>query len=349
MDQNNNLKLSDVFLLLKKFISFYKSFGKQNLFIILIAIISSFIYFFVEKSKYEASASFVLMEGGSSKVGGLASLGSQFGIDIGSIGGQSNSIFSGDNIYDIFKTRPIVDHVLLSLYDDNKTDNKMSLADQYMKMYPSFLHTVILREKPIIDHFYDYDYNKNPDRVKDSLLGKINEKIIKNHLTIQKLNKKGSIIQVNVVSKDEKFSKLFNERLIEAVKRFYLNINNTNTQIVLVGLQKKADSLEQLLYQKSYNSVRLFNSNNGLKNYTATEEISQKDKTVAFTLYSEVIKNLELTKMTQAQQTPIFQIVETPRYPLENKKIELPILLLMGLFSGLALTVVHALFKYILQ
>ncbi len=118
---------------------------------------------------------------------------------------------------------------------------------------------------------------------------------------------------------------------------------------MLVGLQKKADSLEQLLYQKSYNSVRLFNSNNGLKNYTATEEISQKDKTVAFTLYSEVIKNLELTKMTQAQQTPIFQIVETPRYPLENKKIELPILLLMGLFSGLALTVVHALFKYILQ
>ncbi len=349
MDQNNNLKLSDVFLLINKFISYYKSFRKQNLLIIAVAIISSFTYFFVEKEKYQATSSFVLMEGGSSKASGLAGLGSQFGIDLGSIGGQSNSIFSGDNIYDIFKTKPIIDQVLLSQYDEIDSTNKMSLADKYMSMYPSFLHTVILRERPKIDHFYDYDYIKSPDRVKDSLLSKMHEKITNNHLSIQKLNKKGSIVQVNFISKDEKFSKLFNERIIDAVKNFYLNINNTNTQIVLLGLQKKADSLEQLLYQKSYNSVRLFNSNSGLKNYTATEEISQKDKSVAFALYSEVIKNLELTKMTQAQQTPIFQIVESPRYPLENKKTELPILLLIGLFSGLSLTVIHALFKYILQ
>jgi uncharacterized protein involved in exopolysaccharide biosynthesis len=91
----------------------------------------------------------------------------------------------------------------------------------------------------------------------------------------------------------------------------------------------------------------LFNANNGLNSYSATEELSQKDKTVAYTLYSEVIKNIELTKMAQAQQTPIFQIVETPRLPLENKKLEFYELLFIGLIGGFLLSLLNALLKYI--
>ena len=87
--------------------------------------------------------------------------------------------------------------------------------------------------------------------------------------------------------------------------------------------------------------------NSGLNSYTATEELTQKDKTVAYTLYSEVIKNIELTKMSQAQQTPIFQIVETPRLPLENKKLELYELFLMGLLGGIIVSFCHAILKYI--
>jgi hypothetical protein len=116
---------------------------------------------------------------------------------------------------------------------------------------------------------------------------------------------------------------------------------------VLLGLQKKADSLQGLLYQKSFQSSSLFNLNSGLKSYSATEELSQRDKTVAYALYSEVVKNIELTKMSQAQQTPIFQIVETPRLPLENKKLELYELFLIGLFGGILISFCHAVLKYI--
>jgi uncharacterized protein involved in exopolysaccharide biosynthesis len=87
--------------------------------------------------------------------------------------------------------------------------------------------------------------------------------------------------------------------------------------------------------------------NTGLKTYSANEELSQKDKTVAYTLYSEVIKNIELTKMSQAQQTPIFQILETPRLPLENKKLEFYELLFIGLLGGMVLSFCHAILKYI--
>jgi len=347
MDTNSNLKLSDIFSMIKEFILFYKSFKKVNILIVLISFLGCFVFFKIEKAKYEASSSFVLMEGSGSKAGGLASLGSQFGIDLGSIGGQSNSIFSGDNIFDIFKTRELVEKVLLSPYSKTTNEkNTITLADQYLKMYPSFIQNVILR-KPINSvSFSNYNPKNSPDRIKDEMLFKIHSKIIKNNLIIQKLNKKGSIIQVVVTTNDEYFSKIFNERIIEAAKYFYLNINNTNTQQVLIGLQQKADSLQKLLYQKSFQSVGLFNSNNGLKAYTANEEISQKDKTVAFTLYAEVIKNIELTKMAQAQQTPIFQIVETPRYPLDNKKFTILELILIGSLIGFIFTFLHALVKY---
>jgi hypothetical protein len=348
MEQNNALKLSDVFLLVKKFFNLYKSFKTINYILIISFTTACLLFYFIEKPKYEANASFVLMEGSGSKGGGLASLGSQFGIDIGSLGGQSNSIFTGDNIFDIFKTRRIIENVLLSEFNDQiKGAEKKTFADAYLKMYPSFIKTVILGKQSNIGTFYGYDNKLYADRTKDSILSKIFEKMIKNNLIVQQSNKKGSIIQVKLTTNNELFSKLFTEKLIEEVKTFYLNINNTNTQIVLLNLQKKADSLQGLLYQKSLQSNRLLNANNGLTTYSATEEISQKDKTVTYTLYSEVIKNIELTKMSQAQQTPIFEIVETPRLPLENNKLEFYELLLLGLVGGYILSLLHAIIKYI--
>jgi hypothetical protein len=348
MDQNKDLKLSDVFSLIQQFIQFYKSYKKRNYLIIFGFTILCLLYYNIEKSKYEASASFVLMEGAGSKGAGLASLGSQFGIDIGSFGGQSNSIFSGDNIFDIFRTKTIIEKVLLSEFNDGLgSAKKKTFADAYITMYPSFVKTTLLGKKSPIETFYGYDKNIGTDRLKDSILNKIFEKVVKNHLLVEKSNKKGSIIQVKIVTNNELFSKGFNENLIESVKTFYLNINNKNTQIVLSGLEKKADSLQGLLYQKSFKSSSLFNMNSGLIAYSATEELSQKDKTVAYALYAEVIKNIELTKISQAQQTPIFQILETPRLPLENKKLELYELLFIGLFGGVLLSFFHAIFKYI--
>ena len=51
--------------------------------------------------------------------------------------------------------------------------------------------------------------------------------------------------------------------------------------------------------------------------------------------------------MSQAQQTPIFEIVETPRLPLENNKLEFLELLLIGLVGGFILSFLHTILKYI--
>lgn len=346
MDSSNNLKLADIFEMVKQFFVLYFSSIKINIVLILLSFTICLSYYAIEKNKFEANSSFVLMEGGANKSGSLSNIGSQFGIDLGSIGGQSNSIFSGDNIFDIFKTRSIVEKVLLSPYKSEKNEQKFTLADQYLIMYPSLIRNVKIK-KENSTFFYNYNASVNPERIKDSILFRMYDKIVKKNLSIQRINKKGSIIQVSVLTNDEYFSKIFNERLIEEAKTFYLNINNANTQKVLIGLQNKSDSLQRLLFQKSYQSAGLLNANTGLKAYSANEEISQKDKTVAYTMFSEVVKNIELTKMSQAQQTPIFQILDMPKFPLENKKMELFDLSIFAILIGLALTFLHAFVKYI--
>lgn len=346
MDTTNNLKLADIFEMIKQFFVLYFSSIKINIILILISFAVCLTYNLIEKNKYEANSSFVLMEGGASKAGSLSNLGSQFGIDLGSIGGQSNSIFSGDNIFDIFKTRSIIEKVLLSPYKSDKNEQKFTLADQYLIMYPSLIRNVKIKKDNGV-FYYNYNASINSDRIKDSILFRMYDKIVKKNLSIQRINKKGSIIQVSVQTNDEYFSKIFNERLIEEAKAFYLNINNANTQKVLIGLQNKSDSLQKLLFQKSYQSAGLLNANTGLKAYSANEEISQKDKTVAYTMFSEVVKNIELTKMSQAQQTPIFQILDAPKFPLENKKLQFFDLTIIAILMGLALTFLHAFVKFI--
>jgi uncharacterized protein YlxW (UPF0749 family) len=62
MDQNNALKLSDVFSLIQQFIQFYKSFKKYNYLIIIGFTVICLLYYPIEKSKYEANASLLALQ-----------------------------------------------------------------------------------------------------------------------------------------------------------------------------------------------------------------------------------------------------------------------------------------------
>jgi hypothetical protein len=369
MDQNNSLKLGDVISMVSDFFKYYLSFKRFNTILISVCIIASLLFYAVEKPKYEGVASFVLMDGGGSKVGGLASLGSQFGLDLGSLGGQSNSIFSGENIFDIFKTRSIIESVLLTPYQKNKGEISITLADAYMQMHSSTIQKLLGNEPATPGMFVNYNPINGGDRKKDSVLNELYKDIIKKNLFIDKLNKKGSIIQLRVITRNEIFSKLFAERLIEQVKFFYINIKNANTQQAINNLQFKADSLQQILgrlYNKSFEIIRpnpsnLLNENaaNALskqKDYTnfnysniTNTEMTQRDKTVAYTLYAEVIKNLEITKLSQAQQAPIFQVLDLPKYPLEDKKTKIILLIPFAILLGLVLSVAIAFLKYLFK
>ena len=93
----------------------------------LLAGIAGFFYAGSQKPAYESHLTFALDEG-NNDVSNLMSLASQFGINFG----NSASIFSGDNITDIMKSRRIVEKVFLSV--DTFNSRPYTLIEYYLKI-----------------------------------------------------------------------------------------------------------------------------------------------------------------------------------------------------------------------
>ena len=181
---------------------------------------------------------------------------------------------------------------------------------------------------------------------KDSILFEVYQKVVKNHLEVKRQNKKGSIINIQVVSRDQIFSKLFTERLLKETGDLYVDIKTSNMNNNIARLQIKADSLHDKLYSKSYQAVALVNANSGIKSNVVNEDLTQKDKSVVFTLYGEVLKNLEALKLSQINQTPVIQVLDMPKYPLVNQTSHWLIYLLGGLLAGVLIGVFFAIYLY---
>ena len=195
-------------------------------------------------------------------------------------------------------------------------------------------------------NFYTTPKSESEKLKKDSVLFEVYQKVVKDHLEVMRQNKKGSIINIQVISRDQIFSKLFTERLLKETGDLYVDIKTSNMNNNIARLQIKADSLHDKLYSKSYQAVALVNANSGMKSNVVNEDLTQKDKTVVFTLYGEVLKNLEGLKLSQISQTPVIQVLDMPKYPLVNQNYHWLIYLLGGFLAGVLLGVFFAIYLY---
>ena len=161
------------------------------------------------------------------------------------------------------------------------------------------------------------------------------------------LNKKGTIIKLTTSSLDESFSKIFTERLLLEAKNLYISIKTATSQDNVNRLQARADSLYHIFHDQSfeYASLQVVDENFAFTQTKVPIELKQKDINIAMTIYTEVVKNLELAKISLNQQTPIIQVIDMPKYPLPNSKIKLKILIAIGLFAGVFISFILSLFK----
>jgi hypothetical protein len=296
-------------------------------------------YSLTNKPAYVGELTFVLEDSkGSGGLAAYAGIASQLGIDLGG-GGSSMGVFSGDNIMEFLKSRLMIQNVLLSPV---KVDNKsISLAELYIDMYH-------LREKwkdrpELIGLHFPVNSNRAGFSLKqDSILMDIQERIVKKNLEISKPDKKLSFISVKVVSPNEIFSKVFTETLVAVVTDFYIVTKTKRSKVNVDKLQITADSIERILNKKTYSiaAAQDINVNPVKQVASVSTELQSRDKVVLQTMYTEVIKNLELSKITMMQETPLIQIVDTPMLPLKKKRV--------GKLTGLVVGGILATFLFVL-
>lgn len=301
-------------------------------------------YGLLQKPSYKAVATFILEEKSGGK-SGLGALASSVGFDIGSLTGGNANIFDGDNILDIMQSRLIVEKVLLSKVDTTGLDKDKSLADLFIEVYG--INNKFTGEPELADlNFHNLTSSEKHTKIQDSILNTLVQKIVKNNLVVSRQNKKGSIITIQVVSRSQEFSKVFSERILKETSGLYIDIKTGNISNNINKLQVKADSLQRSLYNKSFEISNLVNANNGIKKYTVPEEMNQKDKTLLYTIFVEVTKNLETLKLSLINQTPVIQVLDAPKYPLIDQTFPLFLFVLMGMGAGLVISLFVAIYIY---
>ena len=349
--RTETIKYSELKAIVLRFLNYFISQYKIILYITIITSALGLLYGKLQPSTFKATSTFIVEDKSGKGGGGLSGLASQFGIDVGGLTGGGAGLFDGDNILEIIKSRSIIEKVLLTKMEEPSSFKGQTIADYYIQVED--LKDKFERKNINVKslNFAGLSGGAKHTVQQDSVLYVLFDRIYKD-LNVEKKNKKSTIITLEVVSGDQIFSKIFAEELLKQTSDLYIDIKTGNLSRSINKIQQKADSLQNSLrgiYQKSFqaeNATKLYNVNSSLRINTSQTEIAARDKTVSSTLYGEVVKNLETLKLSLINQTPVIQVLDTPKYPLFDQRIPILYFLLIGFAIGFVLSFFYALYKY---
>lgn len=275
-------------------------------------------YSFIKKPVYKATLSFALEDEKGGGLGGALGLASSFGIDLGGGGG---SIFTGSNLTELFKSRAMVEKTLLSpVVVDGKT---ISLAEMYIQ------NNEWRKSWDINPNLAKLEFLSNANRqkftrVQDSILGVMYANLSKSALSVAQKDKKVSIINIDVSSENELFSKYFCEALAKEVSDFYIDTKSKKSRENMLILERQTDSIRREL-NGAITGVAVANDNTfglnpAMNVRRAPSARRQVDVQANTAILTELVRQTELAKVTLRKETPLIQVIDKPILPLPKDK-----------------------------
>ena len=334
MDKTDDITLKELLRTFSEYKSEILSRKKLIFITVLIFCVFALLLSKVTESKYQADITFVVQSPTSegSSLSNLGNIASSFGFNIGS----SESTFSQANVMELFKSRRIIESTLLKSADINDKKNIL-LIDYYTNVKDLRNSSDWINDK--IDKL-DFKIRTNK---RDSIINLFWNDIVEDNLVVSFNSKDASIITLSFIFQDQYFAKIFVENIIEEMSKFYVTYNTSQTRNTLEFIQYRADSVyyELKLAEEEYAKVQDINKRIVKASGRLKELQLMRTVQVLNTMYLELIKNLELSKLTLLKETPIIEVMDGPVLPLEDKKTK-P-LVLFTLFAFLAILF----FKYL--
>jgi uncharacterized protein involved in exopolysaccharide biosynthesis len=339
---NDEISLKELIQKIQEWIAYLKTQWKLVIGIAALGGIIGFVYASFQKPNYLATTTFVLEEDKGGGMGGAMGLASSFGFDLGGGGG---GLFTSSNIIELMKSRLVVEKTLLNPVQ--VAGKEISLADYYIQINK-------LNEgwskKPVLANI---NFPVNADRTKfsleqDSVLYGISSGLTKNNLVIAQKDKKVSIISLTVKTENELFSKLFCEQLLRETSDFYIETKSKKSRLNVDILQHQADSIRAELNSAitgvATASDNVYNLNPALNVKRTPSTRRQVDVQANTAILTQLVAQLELSKVSLRKETPLVQLIDRPILPLQKEKLgRLKSLILGGFLSGF-LTVLYLVF-----
>ncbi|MCF8340685.1 MAG: lipopolysaccharide biosynthesis protein [Chitinophagaceae bacterium] len=340
---NDEISLKELIQKIQEWIAYLKTQWKLIIGIAALGGIIGFVYASFQKPSYLATTTFVLEEDkGGGGLGGAMGLASSFGFDLGGGGG---GLFTSSNIIELMKSRLVVEKTLLNPVQI--AGKEISLADYYIQINE-------LKKgwdkKPALANI---NFPTNADRTKfsleqDSILQTISAGLTKNNLVIAQKDKKVSIISLTVKTENELFSKLLCEQLLKETSDFYIETKSKKSRLNVDILQRQADSIRAELNGAitgvAAASDNVYNLNPAFNVKRTPSTRRQVDVQANTAILTQLVAQLELSKVSLRKETPLVQLIDRPILPLEKDKVgRLKSLVLGGFLAGF-LTVLYLVF-----
>ena len=334
MDKTDDITLKELLRIFSEYKSEIWSRKKLIFIAVLISCVFALLLSKVIDSKYQADITFVVQSPAaeSSSLSNIGNIASSFGFNIGS----SESAFSQANVMELFKSRRIIEATLLKTADINDKKNIL-LIDYYTNV-----KNLRNSSEWIDDKIDNLDFKIRTNK-RDSIISLFWNNIVENNLEVSFNSTDASIITLSFIFQDQYFAKVFVENIIDEMSKFYVGYNTSQSRNTLEFIQNRADSvyLELKLAEEEYAKVQDINQRIVKASGRLKELQLMRTVQVLNTMYIELVKNLELSKLTLLKETPIIEVMDGPVFPLEDKKIKPLILIVLFVFLAIFLAIIY--------
>ncbi len=277
--------------------------------------IAGFFYAMLQKPKYESNLTFVLDQGNNSRLSGALNFAAQFGLNLGS---GDNDLFSGDNIIEIVKSRHIIENVFLAV--DTFNSKPYTLIEFYRQ---NMLNLASKKTPPKPVHFPVGVRRPSLHYAQDSVLYATFTDFVKYSLEVDRPDKELNIFSIRVKTSNEKFTKVFTDKLIQATDSFYTDISSKKEKNSLEILERRVAFMKEGLSSSLSGKAasKDANINPAFAESQVPLEKQQMNIQVYGGAYSELFKNLEIARFQYLNKIPLIQIIDHANYPMKKIKI----------------------------
>jgi uncharacterized protein involved in exopolysaccharide biosynthesis len=313
----NEISLKEFFLFIRRQYRFICSKWRIVFFVALLGGLLGLTYAFLKKPVYTATTTFVLESTENlPSLGQYAGLASLMGFDANT----GSGIFQGNNILELYRSRTMIENTLLT--EVSLQGKRLLLIDRYVEI--NKLREKWAEKKHLKNIRFQRNWSTLPQaqlRLQDSLLGAISNDINNNYLVVNKPDK-NNLIHVAVTSEDEFFAKAFNDEIVANVNDFYVQTKTRKSLVNVSILQTKADSIRRTMERSIYSAAAVADATPNLNptkqlQRNAPIQRSQFSAETNKAILAELVKNLEMSKMNLLRETPLIQVVDHPKYPLD--------------------------------
>lgn len=149
-------------------------------------------------------------------------------------------------------------------------------------------------------------------------------------------DEKSGLIKLEVVTRDENLSIATNNCLYKVISDFFVEKSIEKEKRTYELLQAKADSVYRRMNLETKQSFVYEDKSLGV--WQQSNRINQvtkdRDSKISLVVYTEAIKNLELSDFTLKMKTPYFQVIDYPVKPLLPQSISISKAIIVGFVLG---------------